>query len=206
VSRIGGGRIGGAPGGGTGVGGSADYGHRPTNAIETMPRLIAAIGTPSHGAGVVGFTYFTPDISLTVTTLTTATRGVAGVGITLARMALYTVAADGALTLAARTAADATLWTATNTVYTRPIAENATGAALTSYAVTAGIRYAFATLHVGSTTAPNMPGLTGMAPIEALTPRMFGYLTGQTDMPATVAAATINANTASANTYYGRLA
>lgn len=206
MPRIGGGAIGGGQGGGGSAAGSTDYGHKPTNAIETMPRFIAAMGTPSHGAGVVGFTYFTPDISLTVTTLTTATRGVAGVGITLARMGLYTVAADGSLTLTARTAADATLWTATNTVYTRPLAENATGAALTSYPVAAGTRYAFATLHVGSTTAPNLAGIAGYAPIEALTPRMFAYLTGQTDMPATVAAATINANTASANTYYGRLA
>jgi hypothetical protein len=221
VPRIGAGKVGG--GAGTGGGGTTnaadfapggpadlypDYGQRIAGVIETMSRWPASLSFPAPGAGTMALTYFTPDQTVTVTTLTTVSRGTAGVGTTLARMGLYTAAANGDLTCVARTAADATLWGVVNTTYSRAITDNGaagTPAAITSYTVTRGQRYAFATLHVGSTTSPSLAGATSAAAITALPPRLFGYVTAQTDIPATVAGATIAANTVSANAIYGRL-
>jgi hypothetical protein len=179
-----------------------------TGAIETMSRdaIDPSSGAPQPSTGTLGLTYFTADQTLTVSNLTSASRGTAQAGATLARMALYSVDASGNLTCIARTASDTTLWQTTNTVYTKAIADNgaATPNAITSVTLTSGQRYAFALLHVGATTTPAFAGKGGIAGLAPLTPRRSGYVTGQTDIPASVTAATINGNTASGSYYYGR--
>lgn len=193
-----------APGGANDI--YSDYGNRAAGIVETMSRdsIDPTSGSPSPGAGTLALTYFTPDQTVTVSNLISATRGTAQAGATLARMALYSIDGTGALTCIARTASDPTLWQSTQNVFTRAIADDGQGNAIASVTLTRGQRYAFAILHVGSTTAPTIAGKGGIAGLMSASPRRGGFVTAQTDIPATITAATITAGTTSGNYYYGR--
>jgi peptidoglycan/xylan/chitin deacetylase (PgdA/CDA1 family) len=162
-----------------------DGGHATTAGAATYSRLHASTGIPVT-SGQMRLTQFTPSSDRTISNLTVATGGTAGATLTLARLGLYTVNADGSKTLVAATLSDTTLATVGSTVYTRAL--DAGGGLPTSYTLKRGQRYALGVLFVG-TTMPNFagigPAVTGLA---ALAPVMAEQLSGQADLPATVAA------------------
>lgn len=145
---------------------------------ETFPRLFAA--TPNTpGSGTMRVTYFTARKTEKVSSVRAYTGGTAASAITLSRVGLYSVAADGTLTLIGSTANDTALFSATSTTYTKALQ-----AATQVYT---GQRYAIAPLIV-ATTAPNLYGLPAVPTNElAQSPRITGAVTGQADLPATVA-------------------
>lgn len=154
--------------------------------LETMPRLNAtsqsASGTPN---GRVVFNYFTPEQTLTVSSLTIAnsTGGTDSGGTTVRRLGLYTVSGT-THTLVARTASDATIGNTTNTVYTRSL--DTTGGYPSTYTLNAGTTYAFALIFYntgGTFTSPTLfVNGTGIGALPALSPVMSAFLAGQTDL------------------------
>lgn len=168
-----------------------------TTGEATLSRLQITSSTLALGAsGRVALTYFTATRSRDCTQLRTLTGGTAAAATpTLNKMGLYSVAADGALTRVAATAHDATLFAAANTAYTR---------AAGSFSVAAGQRYAFAILVVTAVALPTFAGFAASgsaAPAElALAPRLAGILNTQTDLPASIPAASVGA---SGSAFYG---
>jgi hypothetical protein len=151
-------------------------------AIDTLPRLFA-FSQPALTSGSMAMCFFTPLVTRTISQITMHAGGTtAASGLTLARMGLYTY--DDAVTtgtLVAAIANDTTLFTATNTAYTRSLS---TGGGLPStYTLTAGLRYAFGVLCVGTT----MPQIVGQANSSGfamvLLPRGSGQRTSQSDLP-----------------------
>lgn len=164
-----------------------DYGNRAAGYAETMSRR-EANGSPALTSGTVYFTYFTSDVTVTVGSMLAAARAGGAPAPTLTRMGIYTVAPDGALTLAAWTVTSTTFFTTGNNSYARAL-DTSTGLP-SPYQITRGTRYAFAILQTGSTTTvPTGLGVAGIAGVTSLPPRSASLLTGQTDLPATVAAA-----------------
>lgn len=147
-------------------------------AVEVFPRLHATQGRDLVG-GQITFAFFTPMYDLTVSSVRVATVGTAAAGLTLARMGLYTVSGN-TLTLAARTASDTSLFTATFTQYSRSF--DTAGGYPATFDLVKGVRYAFAVIATGTT----MPQLYGngftVASLNALAPRLSVGQTGQTDL------------------------
>lgn len=150
--------------------------------LNAIPREQAAAGVATT-AGKADFITFTPVVNMTVTKLSAMTSGTAWTGHTLARMGLYTVDSAGAVTLVAQTAADATLFTAAQTVYQRVL--DTTGGFPASYSLVAGQRYAVGVIGVGQ-TAGQLRGGSSSSVLAQRTPIMGGTIgTGLTDLPAT---------------------
>lgn len=152
-------------------------------------RLVAASAT-SLGSGTLQLTYFTAQASETINQLVVYAAGTAAATVTLIRFAVYSVAANGDLTLVASTANDTTLLAAAHTRYAK-----ATSA---PWSKTAGQKYA-AGLLVVSTTSPTTYAVSVQASavvdnLFAQSPRLAGAVTGQTDLPASVAAGSISAS------------
>ena len=153
-----------------------------TTTIDVLPRLWAT-GSPTLTSGSLILCFFTPLVTRTISQITMYTGGTtAASGLTLARMALYIyndTTATG--TLVAATANDTTLFIATNTGYTRSLS---TGGGLPStYTLTAGVRYAFGLLCVGTTMPQIISQASNGGFIYALVPRLSGQRTSQTDLP-----------------------
>jgi hypothetical protein len=107
-------------------------------------------------------------------------------------MGLYTFDETN-VALVARTASDTTLFTATNTAYTRSFAT--AGGYPATYDLVAGTRYGAAVIVVG-TTASNFAGRTIQVAVGGQTPRMAASLPSQTDL---ITSGTVN--NAQANLY-----
>lgn len=121
-----------------------------TDGQESMPRgAIASSGSGVGAAQRLSLTYFRAKRNRAVTQVAARTGATAASGVTLARLALYTVAADGALTLVASTANDTTLFAATFTKYTKALQAG--------YSFVAGQLYASGVL-VDATTLPTFHG------------------------------------------------
>lgn len=148
-------------------------------------------GTSSlSGSGQVKLTYFTARQSGTYTKIRTiGVSAGSGGTVTLAKMAIYSIAGNGDLTLLAVTANDTTLWAAANTAYER--------ATTASFNLVKGTRYAFAAVQIGNTSMPALSGKSisgssaGQAELGA-TPRLAGNVSGQTDIPNSIAAGSIS--------------
>lgn len=152
-----------------------------TSGEEVIPRAWANAG-PGFASGSLRLSYFTARKTEAITQLRAETFSTAAATVTLARMGIYTVAENGDLTLAAATANDTTLFGATFTKYTRSVT-----ATLNKVA---GQRYAFGVLVV-ATTPPLIMGTSVPAALSADAPRIAGQLTGQTDLPASIAAGSV---------------
>lgn len=158
--------------------------------LNALPREQAAAGL-STTAGRADFICFSPVVNMTITKLSAMTSGTAWTGHTLARMGLYTVDAAGAVTLVAQTAADATLFTAVQTVYQRTL--DTAGGFPASYPLVAGQRYAIGIIGVGQ-TAGQLRGGSASSVLAQRSPIMGGYVgTGLTDLPAS-GTITVNGN------------
>jgi hypothetical protein len=166
-----------------GGGGSADP-NALTGAEATMRRIDVGSVTLALGAsGSVRLTYFSAVRSGSHTQLRMVTGTTAAAATpTLCRMGLYSVAANGNLTLLAATANDPTLFAAANTAYTR--------ATTAPFAVVAGQRYAIGVLVVTAAALPTFLGaaVSGSyaATLLAEDPRVTAAYSGQTDLPASI--------------------
>lgn len=156
---------------------------------STFPRLWAT-GNAGLNSGNLRLTYFTARKSETVTQVRMFSNGTAaGATPTLVRYGLYTVAANGDLTLVANIASDTALFATQNTAYTRNLAS--------PYAKVAGQRYASGLLVVTGATAPTVFCTVPLISSEmAQAPRLSASLTGQTDLPSSIAAGTLTDTTA----------
>jgi len=153
--------------------------NQPASALDVYPRGECATGNSGGTSGQIFFIFFTPTVSFTVSAITYVSGTIAGAGLTLARMGLYTYDETTA-TLVARTASDTTLFNSTNTAYTRSLAATA-GSYPSTYTCNAGTRYGAAVVAVG-TTAPNFAGRTIVTGVGGQTPRMAGSISSQSDL------------------------
>lgn len=153
---------------------------QPSSALDIYPRGEASSAGVAQASGTIFFTYFTPSVSFTVSSISMVSGGTAGAGLTLARMGIYSMDETTA-TLVARTASDTTLFTSASTAYTRSLAT--TGGYPATYTLSAGSRYAVAVICVG-TTAPLYAGRLMNAGVSGLTPRMNSSLASQSDLVA----------------------
>lgn len=138
-------------------------------------------------AGFVQLGYFTAVRSESINNIMSIAGGTAaGATPTLCRMGVYSVAANGDLTLEAACANDTALWASTNNVYTR---------ALTStFNKVVGRRYATAALCVTAAAAPALVGqIYGSSALVSGPPLLAGSLSGQVDLPASISAGSISA-------------
>lgn len=144
-------------------------------------------GTNSLGSGALQLTYFVAQTSETINQIVAYSSATAAATVTLVRFAVYSVAANGDLTLVASTVNDPTLLTVTHTRYAK--------ATTAPWAKVAGQRYAAGILSV-STTSPTTYSITSLGAgvvdtIFSQQPRISGSVSGQTDLPASVAAASV---------------
>ncbi len=137
-------------------------------------------------SGDLVLTYFVASKTETIGNLAMYTGATAAATVTLARFGVYSVAANGDLTLIHSTANDTTVFAGTNTRFQR---------ALTApWAKVAGTTYAVGHL-VLATTMPTVYGSTaGGSTLDAIfarAPRISGVRIGQTDLPASVTSANV---------------
>lgn len=154
---------------------------------QVVPRrlFITSNAIPLAASGAIALTYFTADRTETISTLTMYTGGTAAAATpTLCKMGVYSVAANGDLTLIGSTANDTALFAGTNTTYARALTA--------SYSQTVGQRYATAVIVVTGAATPTFHGWAGpatatMNTILTIDPTLSAVLTGQTDLPASIA-------------------
>jgi hypothetical protein len=164
------------------------YEHSPSSGIDIFNRqFINATLTLINQ--VVHLTFFTPLVDITVSSFTTHNGNIGSASATLIRMGLYTW--DGTTaTLVARTANDTTMFNTFNAATTR-VFSTVDGYPAT-YTLTAGQRYAVAVLQNGGTQPNLYINSTNIYTANVFAPRIVGRVTGQTDLPASIAAASIN--------------
>lgn len=165
--------------------------NQSTTAIDVAPRYDNRSAT--FASGTIYWTFFTPMINATITTLSVASAGTATSGATTIQMGLYSFDETTATRLA-YTANDTTIFGTRNTVYTRALNS--------AVNVVAGTRYGFAVLVVATTPGTGYLAF-GYPPaaLNALGPIMRGYLESQTALPSTATPLTDTSNG-----YWGRLA
>lgn len=162
-----------------------------TAAIDTIVR--GGFSTATVPSGNIRFTCFTPSASMTVSQITVAvaTGGTDSGGTTVRRFGLYTVGANRAYTLVARTASDATIGNASSTLYSRSF--DTTGGYPSTYNIVAGTTYAVGVLCYNTGGTFNSPTFVGLdqsnAIMATITPRMMDLVTGQTDIAGNVTGA-----------------
>lgn len=164
-----------------------------TDGLTTYPRQLALASSGNMTAGTLNLMYFTAPKTFTAGNATAQTGGVGTTGATLIKYGIFSVAANGDLTLIGSTASDTALLTATFTSYTKALAA--------PVSFTKGNRYAFGMLIVGGTPGNHL-GTTISAAEGGVAPRITGRVTGQTDLPSTVLAASVSTLNAC---LYGRL-
>jgi hypothetical protein len=109
---------------------------------------------------------------------------------TLVRWGLYSVAANGDLTLVASTPNDTTLFAVASAVGAKSFS--------VAYAAVAGQRYAIGILVVSGVAIPSIQGVSlNQATVQAsLAPRITGVIPAQADLPLSALAGTVNASNA----------
>ena len=164
-------------------GGASNYAPTIYNTGEaTLPRE-AITSTVALTSGQLQLTYFTAQKSESSAYARFVTSNVAAMGITFAKVGLYSVnTSTNALTLVASTANTTSLGAAAYTPY-KP-------AFSTPFVRTAGNRYAIGILFVG-TTVPVIVGTAGEWTINSLPPRVCALLNSQSDLPASITDASL---------------
>lgn len=159
------------------------------DAVETMFRgEVVSTSANLQTSGRMNFTHFRANRNLLAANWNTFTGGTAaGATPTLCRVGLYTVAANGDLTLVASTASDTTLFAAANTKYTKALSS--------SYQIVRGNTYAVGILVVSGAAIPNFCGASmGTGLVFNESPVMVTRLDGQTDLPSSLARSTVVSN------------
>jgi hypothetical protein len=165
-----------------------EHGTLAATRIDTLNRdqtLAAQAATTAQ----VWFSYFTAPFAIAATKILIATSGTAGTAATLARVGIYTVAANGNLSLAAASADLHAATDATNAGLTYfQTANKLWSCALTlgsdlstpisSYTTVRGQRYAIAFIQVTAGTSCTIVGVSNLAQIMTQTPQESGVTTG----------------------------
>ena len=165
--------------------------------VDVVPRLHCANTYQGLTSGIIFWTFFTPQKTITVDRIAMCTGSTAASGLTLARMGLYTFDETTA-TLVARTASDTALFNSTAAVFTKIF--DTAGSFPANYTLQAGTRYGVAVICTGS-IMPSMVCDVMNNAIAAITPRVYGYRTGQTDLLSTNTSFSV----ASSNPLWARL-
>lgn len=169
----------------TGVWGPFDNNGSNILGVEPMPRddVIAANATLTSQLLLLSYFTAPPGVPLCTQILTATGATAAAASPTIARMGLYSIAANGDGTLVASSANDTTLWNAVNTEFIRALS--------VAYQPIPGQRYAFAALCVTAVAAPVISAGTGSLPAGTLgrTPKLTGSIAAQANLPATFLAA-----------------
>lgn len=136
-----------------------------TNGFGTVPRECVN-STTTMTSQTARYSFFTAPMSATITKVAVYCTGAAGATPTKIRFGIYTVAANGDITLVANTAHDAALLV-TTIRYEKALAS--------SYAVTAGTRYAVGLLVVTAAAAPTIAAhVNGSGALATRSPRIAG--------------------------------
>jgi hypothetical protein len=148
------------------------------------------VETAAATSGDVVLSYFVASKTETINAVAMYSGGTAAATVTLCRFGVYLVAGNGDLSLIHATANDATVFAGLHTRYQRSLT--------VPWAKTAGTTYAVGHLVV-ATTMPTVYGATAgpAAPFDAIfarEPRVSGVRIGQTDLPASIAAADVIGN------------
>lgn len=162
---------------------------RLTSGEEVLPRLTVA-SSAALADGTMRLSYFTARKTEAITQMRMGSGNTAaGATPTLARFGVYSEdATTGDLTLLAAIASDTALFAATSTQYTRTLTS--------TFNKVAGTRYAVGVLMKSGAAFPSIAGVvTTSSSDAALAPRLSAALTGQTDLPATVTAASLVVST-----------
>lgn len=167
-----------------------------TGVNSCVRHLSGGNGTAVAASQTLMLTYFTADKDVTVNNV--YTRGgttAAGATPTIVRFGLYSVAANGDLTLVASTANDTTIFNSAS--------QSVNKALSASYNMVMGQRYAGGWLVVSAAAMPTIIGIDyQLSGTEmALAPRLTGVVTGQSNLPSSVAAASVG-STASRIHYF----
>lgn len=184
----------------TGTAGSLLSGELPGEASQYGSLLASGFANVSERrvafnsgvtSGTVVWTYTRAPISLLAGNLRMITGTTAAAATpTLCKMGLYSVAANGDLTLMSDTANDTALFAATNTSYTKAL--------VSASQVVKGLWYATAILVVSGVAVPTFQAsggtVAGAGTLFAVAPRLAGSLAGQVDLPASVAAGAVALN------------
>lgn len=156
--------------------------------VEVFPSMLSS-GNTAYVSGNVWFTFFTPLITTTITTITMYSSATAASGLTLSRFGLYTFDETTA-TLVARTDSNTGNFGTANTAYARVL--SATGGYPTSYTLTAGTRYAVALICIGTTMPTIATRVQSTAFSATVLPQRMGQVTAQTDLPTSATIQNLN--------------
>jgi hypothetical protein len=175
------------------------YSHKDTlDALSVGQEMFSRrlINNTSVSAGATGkmlLTYFTSRKSETVSQVRMFSSGTASGTPTVVRIGLYTVASNGDLDLVASTPNDTALFAGTYATYTKAFSA--------SYSLVAGTRYALG-LCILAATVPLLYGTSTSFAAEAIiAPRLGGTVASLTDLPLTVAAASVTVTNAHLQPY-----
>lgn len=154
---------------------------------ETIPRYAAASTTINMTSGALRLSYFVARRTGTCTAIRVPSGATAaGATPTLIRFVLYSVDVSGNLTQMSATTSDTTVFAAAFTSYTRTLAA--------AQMLVAGQLYAIGVLVVTSAAVPQVTGGNFASGAENLaSPSVCAVLTGQTDIPASITAASLTA-------------
>lgn len=153
------------------------------NAVETVPRsycwdpLVVA-------PGEADFLVLQPRRTITVSRFVAQCRANPQAGATLVRFGLYAEAANGDLTMLARSANDPTVFSAL-AEYDRPM--DTAGGFPASCTMRAGRRYRFSYVVVGSLAATSLYGVHANGPGKPRSPKTYRWILGQADLAASYA-------------------
>lgn len=158
---------------------------------ETVPRSLLGSPTTLSTTQALRLTGFTARKTETITQVKMITGGTAaGATPSLIRIGIYTVAANGDITLVASTPTDTTLFAAANTAYTKALSA--------AFAKVAGQRYAVGLLLNTAAAFPSIVsaggGNTAIDKFALTAPMLTAQVTGQADLPASVANASVIAS------------
>jgi len=165
--------------------------HNLPDALDVVPRD-RALDELSAESNRVYYMFFTPIKTMTVSQITVNTHNIPAVGVTSARMGLYTANSftnSSGVTLVARTANDASLFNFASTAYTRSFVSD--GTYPSTYTLQAGVRYAIAIRQTSNGVA-SFYGVNGPSFFLG-----FPLIAGRSidgDLPASRSSMTINLN------------
>lgn len=160
--------------------------NRLTTGEGTMGRGEIISASVSSATGILRLAYFTARKTETITQMRITSGSTAATATpTLVRAGIYTVDGSGNLTLAASIANDTALFAAANTVYTRSLSGG-------NLSKVRGQRYAVGTLVVSGAATPTFLGSAIAHATEmAAAPRLVGQVSGQSDLPASIAVGSV---------------
>jgi len=160
-----------------------------TTGQETFSKRLAQSTTgTTMTTQILRLSYFTARKTETSTQVRVLSGGTAaGATPSLARIGLYTIAANGDGTLAASITSDTALFAATSTAYTRSWSS--------SIGMVAGNRYALGVLVVTAATAPVLlSNVVGVASEAGVAPIVGGTISAQTDLPSSFLSGSVSAS------------